>query len=90
MREFQVSGDKVGMKVGVDNPFDRHPAHLGVTQVIGDIAARIDNDCATGGFVADQIRRVRQTLNVVLLKQHRNSLPFLQHVARTGWIVLPM
>jgi hypothetical protein len=82
-----MPGDKVGVKVGVDDPFDRHPARLGVPQIIADIAARIDNDCATGGFVADQIGRVRQTLGVVLLKQHQNSLPFLQHVAATGWIV---
>ena len=72
--QLEVSGDEVGVEVGVDHSFDRQPVLGGVGEVLGDVAARVDNDCAAGGFVADQVRRVGQALDVVLLEDHRYSL----------------
>ncbi len=49
------------MEVGLDDTFDRQPMLSGVGQVLRDVALRIDHDSTTGTFVADKVRRVRQS-----------------------------
>ena len=61
------------MEVGLDDEFDREPQLLGVGQILGHVTLRVDNDCAPGGFVAYQIRRVRQAVQVVLDEFHGSS-----------------
>ena len=71
--QLQVTGQEVGVEVGLDDQFDGQAQLLGVGQVLGDVALRVDNDCAAGGFVADQVRRVGQAVQVVLAEGSSSS-----------------
>ena len=71
LRQLQVTGQEVGVEVGLDDQFDGQAQLLGVGDVLGHVALRVDNDCAAGGFVTDQVRRVGQAVQVVLLEDHR-------------------
>ena len=55
LRQLEVTGQEVGVEVGFDDQFDRQAMLLGIGHVLGDVALRIDNDCAAGGFVTDQV-----------------------------------
>jgi hypothetical protein len=46
-----------------------------VVQILVDVATRVDHDCPAGRLVADQIRRLRQTVEVVLREDHADPLP---------------
>ena len=69
--ELEVAGQEVRVEVGLDDPLDAKRVLCGVDEVLLDIALRIDSHRATGGRVADQVRRVRQAPQVVLAKEHR-------------------
>ncbi|GAA3134468.1 hypothetical protein GCM10020255_009100 [Rhodococcus baikonurensis] len=56
--QLKVTGDKVRMKVRVDNTLDDQTVSGCVLEVFGDVAARVDHDGAAGALVADQVRRV--------------------------------
>ena len=71
LREFEVAGQEVGVEVRLDDPLDREAARRRVVEILPDVALRIDDDRATGARVADEIRRVRQALEVVLLEDER-------------------
>jgi hypothetical protein len=43
------------VEVGIDHSFDGQPVLCGVGEVVVDIAAWVDNDCAAGGLIADQV-----------------------------------
>ena len=73
LRQFEVTGQEVGVEVGLDDQFDGQALFLGVGHVLGHVALRVDNDCAAGGFVTDQVRGVGQAVQVVLLEDHRWS-----------------
>jgi hypothetical protein len=51
--KFQMPGHEVGMEVGVDHSLDPQPVAVGIRHVVTDVAAWVDNDCATGRFVTD-------------------------------------
>ena len=71
IEQFQMPGYEVGMEVGVDHTLDGQAQALCVVKIFGDVTARVDYDCAASAFVADQVRRMRQALDVVLLENHR-------------------
>ena len=62
----------------LDDPLDREAAHRRVLEILPDVALRIDDDRAPGARVADEVRRVRQALEVVLLEDERT------HTRRLG------
>jgi hypothetical protein len=43
---------------------------IGALHVLLDIALRIDNGCDAGIFIADQIRRVREAIEIELFDEH--------------------
>ena len=71
--QLEVAGQEVGVEVGLDHELDRQPLGLGVGEVLGDVALRVDDDGAPGRLVADQVRRVREAVQVVLVEQHARS-----------------
>ena len=50
------------------------PGPPGVGEVLADVALRVDDHGTAGGLVADQVGRVRQTVQVVLVEQHSGIL----------------
>ena len=77
--QFQMAGNEVGVKVAEKDVADLEAKFLGVGQVLLDIALRIDDDGGGTGLVSHQIRRVRQTAEVVLLQDHESSSRWPQH-----------
>ena len=74
--ELEVTRQEVGVEVGLDDQFDGEAELRGVGEVLGHVALRVDDDGPPGRLVTDQVRRVRQTLQVVLVEQHaRSSCP---------------
>ncbi len=71
--QLEMARQEVGVEVGLDHELDRQPAGLGVGDVLVDVALRVDDDRSPGRLVADQVRRVRETLQVVLVEQHARS-----------------
>ena len=69
-RQFEVPGQEVGVEVGVDHPDDLQPVRLGIGEVLRDVAARVDHDRLPRGLVPDQVRRLRETVQVVLREDH--------------------
>ena len=58
------------MEVGVDDPDDAQAVISRIREVLGDVAARVDNHCFAGVFVTDQVRRLGQAVEIVLSEIH--------------------
>lgn len=74
LRELQVSGEEVGMEVGLDDVPDVEALRLGLVQVRLDVAPRVDDRCHAGLLVGDQVARVREAVQVVLRELHVSAL----------------
>src|SRR5580765_7353068 len=68
--------DEVGMEVREDDMGDAQAMLLGERQVLLNVALRIDHRGDAGGLVADQIRRVREAIQIKLVEDH--ALEFAQ------------
>ena len=71
--EFEVPGEEVSVEVGLDDHLDGEAARLRVGEVLSDVALGIDDNRAAAGLIADEVRGVGETFEVVLLELHRNS-----------------
>jgi hypothetical protein len=69
--QLQVPGQEVGVEVGLDDQLDGHAGGLGIGDVLADVPLRVDHHRPLSGLIPDQIRRVRQAVQVVLIEQHR-------------------
>jgi hypothetical protein len=58
------------VEVGLDDEFDGEAELLGVSEGRGHVALRVDDDGPSGRLVTDQVGRVRQALQLVLLEDH--------------------
>jgi hypothetical protein len=65
-----VAGDEVGMHVGEQHQLDGQALGLGVGQVLRDVAARVDDRRPARDRVGDQVRRLREAGEVVLVEDH--------------------
>jgi hypothetical protein len=70
--QFEVTGDEVGVEVGVDHPLDLQPMRTGVGDVLEHVTAGVHDHGAAARLVADQVRRVGQAVQVVLREDHFN------------------
>lgn len=68
--ELEVTGNEVRVKVSVDHTFDGQPVFLCIRKVFGDVAAGVDHDRPARAFVADEVGRMGEALDVVLLENH--------------------
>ena len=71
--QLQVSGDEVGVEVGVDDSDDAQPVLAGLLQVHLDVAARVDHHRLPGAGVPDQVGGLGQAVEVVLREVHVGS-----------------
>ena len=65
-----MSSDEVGVEMGQEDMLDRVAKFVRVLDVLPDVALRIDDNSCFGFFVSNEIRRVSQTIEVVLLEEH--------------------
>ena len=66
--QLQVAGDEIGMEVGEKHMPDGQSLCFGVSDVLIDIALWINNNSSFRLLVANQVGRVGQTAEVVLLQ----------------------
>src|SRR5205807_7310042 len=67
--QLDVAGDKVGMKMGLDDVADAQAGRRRVREILLHVAARVDNR-SLAIIPADQIRSVRQATEIVWLEEH--------------------
>jgi hypothetical protein len=65
-----MSGNKVGVKMSEKHVSDLQGVLRGKRQVLADVALRIDDNSRARLFVANNIRSVRETWQIELLKDH--------------------
>src|SRR5690606_10583961 len=83
----------VGVEVRLEHQLDGEAEGVSVGEVLGDVALRVDHDRPAGRFVADQVGRMREALEVVLLEDHGHrpfSYPWGHgHISRPARRLLP-
>jgi hypothetical protein len=68
--QFQMAGHEVRVEMGQDDVLDREAIPRRVVDVPVDVTTRVDDDGRACPLVADQVRRLRQTAEVVLREDH--------------------
>lgn len=79
--ELQVPRKEVGVDMSFEDPLDVEAFCFCLLEVHPDIASRVDDDRPPSLLVADQIRRVRETSEIVLSEDQLAS-PFLRSTGR--------
>src|SRR5262245_10669734 len=69
--QFEVTGYEVGVEVGEEDMPNAKAEFLGVGNVLLGIALGIDNNGSGAGLVSEEVRGVGQTLQIVLLEDHK-------------------
>ena len=69
--QLEMAGDEVRVEVGQEHVGDPAAERVRVLDVLLDVALRIDDHGRAARLVGDQIARVRETPEVVLLEDHR-------------------
>ena len=70
LRQLQMAGQEVGVKVGVNHANDPQPVRRGVIQVLLDVAAGIDDHCLPGRGVTNQVGGLGQAVKIVVGEMH--------------------
>ena len=65
-----MPGDEVGVEMGEEHVRDAQPVLGGNAKVLIDVALRIDDGRGARLLVADEIRRVRQAIQIELVQDH--------------------
>jgi hypothetical protein len=68
-----MTRQEVGVEVGFDHFGDGQTIGGRVSEIFGDVALRIDDDSVPGSGVSDEVTRVREAPEVVLLEEHSAS-----------------
>jgi hypothetical protein len=76
--------DEVGVKVRENHLLDPEPETGRVGEVVVDVAPGIDHGRHARALVADQVRRLRQAAQVVLLEDHGGTLQRNVHATFTA------
>ena len=69
--QLEVAAEEVGVDMRFDDPLDGQPMVVGLVEIDGDVAPRVDDDSPAAALVADEVRGVRQARQIVLGKDHR-------------------
>ena len=65
-----MTGQKVGVEVRECDILDLVPRFRGICQVLFDVALRVDDDRLFRPVICDQIGRMSETAEVILLEKH--------------------
>ena len=69
--QLEMSGHEVCVKVGQKHVTNLQSIARGVADIALDVALRIDDSGCSTSAVADQVRCVRETIEVILLQNHQ-------------------
>ena len=73
-----MSREEVGVEVGEEDVADLQPVLRRIVEVGVDVALRIDDGGGAARLIADQVRRVGEAIQVVLLEDHGCSRRLLR------------
>ena len=79
---LQMSRQEVSMEVCFEHQFDGHAMFCCGCKIRSDVPARVDDDRSASRFVADEVRRLGEALEVVLFENHGQDLPFTMRFLR--------
>ena len=65
-----MAGQKIGMKVTEEYRFDGQAVCFGIIEILVDVSLRIDDGRATAVCVTDQIGRMYEAPQVILIQYH--------------------
>ena len=68
--QFKMAGDEVGVKVGEEDVRDAQAVCLGIRDVLVHVPLRVDHGRRVRRFVADEIRGVREAVQIELFQDH--------------------
>lgn len=68
--KLEMSCDEIGMEMRQEHVADRQSLFGGERQILIDVALRVDDRSRLRLIVADEIRRVRETIEIKLLENH--------------------
>ncbi len=68
--KFDVTGEKIGVKMGEKDVVNVELMLISVTEILIDIALRINHDRSATRLVGDEVGRMRKTAKVVLFQPH--------------------
>ena len=68
--QLQVAGQEVGMEMGEEDVRDPQPVFRGEGEVTVHVALGVHDGRDSGGFIPDQVGRVREAIEVELLQDH--------------------
>jgi hypothetical protein len=69
--QFEVARQEVSMEVRFDDELDGEAGCGRIADVFGDVTAWVDNDGSAACLVTDQVRGLREAVEVVLREDHR-------------------
>jgi hypothetical protein len=69
-----MAGDKIGVQMSEEHVFDVETVLGGKSNVLVDVALRVDDGRDSCGFVTNQVGSMRQTRQIKLLEDHRASI----------------
>ena len=72
--QFEVAGNEVGMEVREEDVLDSQTMLGGEREVLIHVTLRVDDGGRVRLLVADQIRGVREAIQIKLLQNHRSAL----------------
>ena len=61
---------EIGVEVRQKNVADLHPELFGIGDILLDIALWVDHDAGAAGLIGNQVGRVSETAEVILLEEH--------------------
>jgi hypothetical protein len=68
--QLQMAGDEVGVEMRQDHMFDAQPVLFGVRHILLDVALWIDDGGNAALLIPDDVGRVREAIQVELMKDH--------------------
>lgn len=74
--EFEVASYEIGVEMRQDDVLDLEAVFGSEVEIALDVALGIDDNCDAGGFVANQIGGVGETVQVELIKNQGRSPSF--------------
>ncbi len=69
--QLEMAGDEVGVKVREEDVRDPQAVLGRESEILIDVALRIDDGSRAGAGVADEVRGVRQAIQIKLLQDHQ-------------------
>ncbi len=68
--QFEMPGNEICVQMGEDDVFDREAVFPRVVDILINVTLWVDDDGGLRCLIADKIRCVRETAEIILLEKH--------------------